>query len=83
MRLTLVKLADPDHRLPMPDRGGRPFSADGESVDLDAPFWLACLADGSIVEAKTDAAKADAGEARPDAGLAVTAIPTTPNARGK
>lgn len=50
-RLIFARLADPAGFLPMPDRGGRPFGAEGENVDADNPFWIACLADKSIVPA--------------------------------
>lgn len=43
-----VVLADPSHKLPMPG-AARFFSAEGEKVDSWDPFWLALLADGSII----------------------------------
>ncbi len=54
-RLIFAKLADPAGFLPMPDRGGRPFGAAGETIDADDPFWIACLADKSIEPATPDA----------------------------
>jgi len=54
-RLIFAKLADPASFLPMPDRGGRPFAAAGENINADNPFWMACLADNSVKEAKPDA----------------------------
>lgn len=50
MKKQLCKLANLDHKLPMPDRGGRIFRKEGETVDISFPFWKRCLADGSIVE---------------------------------
>lgn len=49
-RFVKCHLADPAARLPMPDRGFRPFSATGETVDAEKPFWRRALADGEIVE---------------------------------
>lgn len=54
-RLIFAKLADPASFLPMPDRDGRPFAAAGENINADDPFWMACLADKSVEEAKPDA----------------------------
>lgn len=54
-RLIFAKLADPASFLPMPDRGDRPFGAAGETINADDPFWMACLADKSVEEAKPDA----------------------------
>ena len=51
MRLERYALADPATKLPMPDRGGRLFSADGEMVDVEHPFWAARIRDGEIVAA--------------------------------
>lgn len=47
-RLVFAKLADKAGFLPMPDRGGRPFGAGGETIDADDPFWMACIADESV-----------------------------------
>lgn len=55
MKLVFAKLADPAAYLPMPDLGGRAFPAEGFLVDSDDPFWMACLKDGSIREAKPPA----------------------------
>lgn len=46
-----MQLARPDMKIPMPDRGGRLFSADGETVDLDSGFYATLVADGDIVAA--------------------------------
>jgi hypothetical protein len=48
MRRAFALLVDPTHRLPVPGRPGREFAAEGETIDADDPFWLNCLADGSI-----------------------------------
>lgn len=60
-RLVTCILADDAVRLPMPDRGGRHFSAgpQGETVNLDNPYYAAALAAGDIVEAETLPADAD------------------------
>ncbi|SHO65818.1 hypothetical protein SAMN02745172_02465 [Pseudoxanthobacter soli DSM 19599] len=50
MRIIFARLAEPGHVLPMPDRGGRLFSIDGERIDADDPYWIGCLADVSVVE---------------------------------
>lgn len=51
MRVTFAKLSDRAAKLPWPGQPGRMFNPDGENIDADDPFWIACLADGSIVEA--------------------------------
>jgi hypothetical protein len=48
-RFQVVRLADTTHKLPMPGAGGRLFPAEGELVDTWNPFWMMCLADGSVV----------------------------------
>lgn len=58
------RLADDAAMLPMPDRGGRLFSAAGETVDLENPFWMRALSDGDIVPAAQPAAKHAARAAR-------------------
>lgn len=50
MRIIEATLAILGQTLPMPDRGGRLFSETGERIDADNAFWIARLADGSIVE---------------------------------
>jgi hypothetical protein len=60
MNLKRCVLADLTARLPMPDRGLRIFSTDGETVDIDRPFWRNRLDDGEIVIIKeTEAPAAD------------------------
>jgi hypothetical protein len=74
-RTIAALLADPSHTLPMPDRGGRPFSKGGELVDGADPFWMARFADGSIirgtrqVETPAPAIAAEAASAGSDAPL--------------
>lgn len=48
MKTMRCVLANPGHKLPMPDRGGRLFKPEGETVDVEDPFWMALLRDGSI-----------------------------------
>ena len=55
MKLVFAKLADLAGYLPMPDLGGRAFPREGFLVDADDPFWMVCLNDGSIREAKPPA----------------------------
>ena len=50
MKIIDVRLAVDGQKLPMPDRGGRLFGDDGERIDADNAFWIARLADGSILE---------------------------------
>lgn len=50
MNLKRYVLANPEARLPMPDRGGRLFRATGETVNADDAFWAGRVADGEIVE---------------------------------
>lgn len=48
-----VRLANPAHKLPIPERGGRLAPQDRAfAVDDAAPFWVLCLADGSVVRAE-------------------------------
>lgn len=56
-RLHLV-LADPSHRMPHPFNPAMLFPADGLEVDAENPVWMQLLADGSLVEAKDDDARA-------------------------
>ena len=56
MRLQRHVLADETTKLPMPDRGGRLFSADqspegGEMIDVEHPFWAARIRDKEILPA--------------------------------
>jgi hypothetical protein len=54
----LYRLADPACRLPMPDRGGRLFSREGENVDPEHPFYMRLIADGDILPASRDTPEA-------------------------
>lgn len=83
MRLERHVLADRSALLPMPDRGGRLFSASdrGETIDVEHPFWAARIFDGEIVPISPDASRAapsasrDVSEAPPPvapAGRATT-----------
>lgn len=58
--LKRYRLANLDHMVPMPDRGGRLFSQtpDGETIDTEHPFYLSMIADGDIVEATEESAPA-------------------------
>lgn len=60
-RLAQCVLADDATRLPMPDRGGRHFAAgsQGETVDLDNPYYAAALASGDIVQVEVAPADAE------------------------
>lgn len=40
--------ADPSHKIPMPDRGGRFMIDEGETVDLYDPFYASLFGDGSL-----------------------------------
>ena len=50
-RIITAHLADPTHKLPVPNGGGRLFSTadEGEQIDTWDPFWIGVLKDGSIV----------------------------------
>lgn len=50
--LVFARLAEPSHKLPLPDRGGRLFRSAGETVDRENPFYRALFADGSLVVAE-------------------------------
>ena len=58
-RFFAAVLADPSHKLPLPDRGGRHFSVepDGEIVDSADPFYGHLLADGSLIRKPADVAE--------------------------
>lgn len=69
-RIVFAKLADLSSSLPMPTHGGRLFSAEGETIDADHPFWLGALGDRSIVEAERPAEIVNAPEPVPSPALA-------------
>lgn len=50
-KLERYVLRDPDARIPMFDRGGRLFSAAGETVDVEDRFYATLIADRDIVPA--------------------------------
>lgn len=58
------RLADPEARVPMPDRGGRLFKPGekGEAIDPESRFYATLIAEGGIVEVKDETAVA-AGKA--------------------
>lgn len=64
-------LADPTHKLPLPDRNGRLFLAEGEVVDRQDAFYAQLFADGSLVV--KPAAPAAKVEAKADESVAVDA----------
>ena len=47
-RHVFVRLADPSHKLPIPN-SKRLFPAEGELVDTYDPYWLQLIGDGSVV----------------------------------
>lgn len=55
------RLRDPDMKVPMPDRGGRLFSAAGETVNVEDRFYATMIADGDLVDASQPAAPAGRG----------------------
>jgi hypothetical protein len=59
MDLKRCTLVNPAAKLPMPDRGFRIFSTDGETVDIDRPFWRSRLSDGEITIVNETEAPAD------------------------
>lgn len=61
-RLKRMWLARSDLRIPMPDRGGRLFSPDGETVDLDDRFYLTLATDKDIVASDPKSAKPKKGK---------------------
>lgn len=58
MRPIFATLADPTHVLPLPGIPGAVFPPEGRTIDADADFWRACLADGSLIEATDPASRA-------------------------
>ncbi|CUA90216.1 Protein of unknown function (DUF2635) [Chelatococcus sambhunathii] len=71
-RRIFARLADPASKLPMPDRDFRLFPSAGMTVDADDPFWMACLADGSVVEVSPPEEGAEKVPASPNASTAKT-----------
>ncbi|MBZ8133228.1 hypothetical protein CLD20_08125 [Afifella sp. IM 167] len=53
-----MRLARPGLQIPMPDRGGRLFSADGETVDMEDGFWAGLAREGDIETAPAFEAEA-------------------------
>lgn len=54
MKLAAYRLADLSHTVPMPDRGFRLFaqSEEGETIDVEHPFYRTMIADGDLVPVK-------------------------------
>lgn len=48
--LKRYRLANDALQVPMPDRGGRLFGAQGETVDTENPFYAVLIADQDLVE---------------------------------
>ncbi|HEV2501476.1 MAG TPA: hypothetical protein VGV39_00275 [Mesorhizobium sp.] len=48
--LERYRLASDALKVPMPDRDGRLFSVEGETVDTEHPFYAVLIADGDIVK---------------------------------
>lgn len=67
MNLKRYVLANPEARLPMPDRGGRLFRATGETIDIDSAFWAARIRDAELVvaEAQTPPHRRPSGATSP------------------
>ncbi|MCA0275867.1 MAG: hypothetical protein LCH86_07685 [Proteobacteria bacterium] len=49
--MTSYRLARPDLKIPMPDRGCRLFGDAGETVDTANPYYARLIADGDIIVA--------------------------------
>jgi hypothetical protein len=49
-------LARPDLRIPMPDRGGRLFGAEGEAIDPHMLFYANLIEGGDIIRQAETAA---------------------------
>lgn len=83
MKLVRVYLANPSHRLPMADRGGRMFDpVKGETVDVESPLWLSMLADGSLTTTPPAVAVAVPAEmAVADVGGLSAAVPAAADNR--
>lgn len=75
------RLADPAAQIPMPDRGGRLFSATprGEAVDIGQRFYSNLIADGDLVPA--DAAVTNASQPAKATGRKVA--DPVPTAKGE
>ena len=72
-RFVEAVLGDPAHKLPLPDRGGRHFLAEGETIDSFDPFYAALLADGSLQRRP-----ANAPQSKPNAAPDPSAFVATP-----
>ena len=77
MKIVRLYLANPAHRLPMADRGGRMFDpVKGETVDVESPLWLSLLADGSLTATPPEvAAPVPAETVAADVGGLSVAVP--------
>ena len=52
--MSIYRLARPDLKIPMPDRGCRLFGDGGETVDPTNPYYVRLIADGDIVAEAAD-----------------------------
>lgn len=52
--MPIFRLARPDLKIPMPDRGCRLFGEAGETVDAADSYYARLIADGDIVAEATD-----------------------------
>ena len=77
MKIVRLYLANPAHRLPMADRGGRLFDpVKGETVDVESPLWLSLLADKSLSTTPPVVAVAEPAEISvADVGTLSVAVP--------
>lgn len=50
-----AKPSRPDLAIPMPDRGNRLFSGDGETIDPTQTYYANLIASGDLIEVKADA----------------------------
>lgn len=48
MRIVAAVLADLEHKLPIPGQPGMVFPTEGRPIDIDDPFWLSLVTDGSL-----------------------------------
>lgn len=52
--MRLMKPAHPDLKIPMPERGFRLFSADGETIDETMTYYANLIAGGDLVAVEID-----------------------------
>lgn len=65
MRPVIIKLGDPEHRFPVPDKPGLFLEKEDRlPIDADDPAWINLIVDGSVVIVTEDAAVSETKSAK-------------------